>query len=148
MMGSSLSDRLIDATTVDLDAPSAVAGALRYCATVLRAHPAHLPARVLEWLPELANGSAAPTPRQAEDIRCVLWQGLAEDQMGETPRGAALRAAIFAFSDWPSDEVHDGIAMFIDFASMAGIPAHTLADTFLAAWPDSAAAARDAPPLA
>lgn len=75
-----------------------------------------------------------------EEARVVLWKSIADDEMGGTPEGAAVRATLFAF--YPPAEKDgplDAVALFCGFFVRAGLSQAAQVRAFHQQWPQNVA---------
>ena len=85
------------------------------------------------------RGTVLPAKAELEASRVALWKSIEHDQMGKSPEGSAVRAALFAFFPPESDGPLDAIAHFCQFFGQAGLPQEPLIQAFRRQWPQNAA---------
>jgi hypothetical protein len=132
-MQRDLADRLIDSTRADLDSGSEWEHAEKFFYETLLAVYGLLPGIAQEQLSR--RGPALPIEDDLEALRVALWSAIEDDSMGYTPRGAAVRATLFAFYSHEEDGPLDAIATFCRFFCRAGLPEGVLVDAFHQHWP-------------
>lgn len=133
VMQADLVDRLLQSTSVELDALDQWQNANRFFYEALCTVKERLPTAVQEQLAKLGSGPASAGALEA--ARVELWNSIAEDQMGNTPEGSATRAALFAFFPQGTDGPLDSIAYFCNFFQRAGLGESALAEAFHRQWP-------------
>lgn len=134
-MEPDIADRLIESTDVDLDSRAEWERAQRFFYSVLRAVHSRLPVVAQQQLE--SRGPDLPPAAALETARVALWRSIEADPMGDTPEGAAVRAALFAFFPPEKDGPLDAIALFCTFFVTAGLPESTLVDAFHQQWPQN-----------
>jgi hypothetical protein len=134
-MQPDLANRLLHSTKVSLDSHSEWGRAQRFFYHTLQSVRSQLPVVAQEQL--ALRGSELPSVASLEVARIVLWSSIESDQMGYTPRGAAVRATLFAFFP-PEDREgpYDAVAHFCDFFSAAGLAEESLVRAFREQWPE------------
>jgi len=135
-MQRSLASRLMESTSTNFGSSDQLRRAHEFVWETLRAVRDALPPLVAETLDHF--GSSAPSWKESEKERVVLWKSIAGDQMGTKPTAAATRAVLFAFRDGDDVELNadDVIWHFEMFYSRAGLPPDILASTFRRYWPE------------
>jgi len=132
-----LTDHLIQSAAADLDSPGEWESAQLFFYEALSSVHTLLPSAAQIELSR--RGTAPPTKVELEASRVVLWKSIEHDQMGKTPEGSAVRAALFAFFPPESDGPLDSIAYFCRFFGRAGLPQEALIQAFRRQWPQNTA---------
>jgi len=136
-MEPSIADRLIESTNTDLDSRIEWERAQRFFYNALRAVKSRLPLVVQQQLE--SRGPNLPPAAELDAARVALWRSIEADQMGNTPEGAAVRAALFAFFPPDEDGPLDAIAFFCTFFAKAALSESALAGAFHDQWPQNGA---------
>ncbi len=136
-MEPSIADRLIESMNADVDSRVEWERAQRFFYSALRAIKSRLPLVAQQQLE--TRGPNLPPAAELEAARIALWQSIEADQMGNTPEGAAVRAALFAFFPPEEDGPLDAIAFFCTFFARAALPESALVAAFHEQWPQNGA---------
>jgi hypothetical protein len=134
-------DKLISLTHVDLDSPSEWLRAHLFFYDALSRVHSLLPHEVQKQLSTL--GPPMPIASVLDASRVALWNSIEDDSAGNTPEGAAVRAALFAFYLADSDGPLDAIALFCRFFLHANLPPAALVNAFHTQWPQEAGSKRE-----
>lgn len=132
LMKADFTDRLLGSTIFDLDSKLEWPRAQKFFAQILLMLTDQLPTQVLGHIER--NGAEYLSEIETSRVRAILWTELGEDQMGNTPRGAALRAGLFAFGKTSNDGPLDAVATFINFSRRAGVAESKIALEFNSIW--------------
>ena len=135
VMKSSLADSLMESTAADFASAAELPRAHQFVREALLSVRTQLPPTVEAVLDRI--GAHAPAWKDSVPERVCLWQSIESDQMGQTPAGAATRAALFAFpSDIGTDHnAGDVISYFTMYYCRAQLPENSLVKAFHGYWP-------------
>ena len=126
----------MDETRCDLDSPSEWNNAYLFYFEILKGLEQTLPKTVVNGIQVARHYHAGTaTAFQLEAARAGTWAILGKDSLGETPKGAAIRAALFFISEPdPQDGPLDTVSIFASFALKAGVPQSALETAFRRTW--------------
>jgi len=130
-----IADRLLGTTAADLDSPAEWEKAQRFFYDALSAVRSQLPEAAREQLAK--RGPELPPDTDLVVARAALWTAIREDSLGNTPEGAAVRAALFAFYPPEADGPTDAVGLFCEFFVAAGLPESVLVQAFHEQWPET-----------
>ncbi len=136
VMEATLADRLMQGAPADFESAAELSRAHQFALDTLLSVRPHLPPLVRTVLEGL--GPNPPRWSASKNARALLWHSIKTDSMGDTPGGAATRAALFVFPDDESAaNASDVIWYFCMFYCRAGLPEHALVTEFHRHWPPS-----------
>jgi hypothetical protein len=134
-MQRTVADDLMDSSGVNFESQSEWPRTQQFEYDALMAVRADLDPAVRAALE--VRGASAPALAESVSAREAIWNICGSDSMGQTPSGAAARAALFAFAqpESPQEQPGEWVWYFSMFYTRAGFSEESLRAAFHRHWP-------------
>jgi hypothetical protein len=134
-MQHTIADDLMDSSSANFESPSEWSRTQQFVYDALMAVRSELAPAVRMALE--GRGAVAPGVEESASVREAIWNTCGSDSMGQTPSGAAARAALFAFAqpESPQEQPGEWVWYFCKFYTSAGLSEDSLRAAFCRQWP-------------